>query len=242
MQQVVRREGLAEVIVDAGLDCLGDKFTLAARRYDDERRLCQRLVGTDLVAEVETECGLVAETALVRPQIITGRNDVTGSRGYAAADPLTPVRVRIADLGIDAAVSPAGIDVKAGVLDVPAAISRLGWWLDGQLPGSKSGAVLIAGHVDYRPNIMAIFWELRGARPGDVIDYYRGDGVRVQYAVDWVQHFPAAFDVNTLRANSGPETLTLISCGGVFSGVADEEMLGCGSPRCDVAGGIPGRS
>jgi hypothetical protein len=71
------------------------------------------LAGTDLVADPTTECPIASETALARPLIITGRNDLTGLRRWAAADPLQPTRVRVANLGIDAPVSAAGTALTA---------------------------------------------------------------------------------------------------------------------------------
>ena len=83
-----------------------------------------------------------------RPLIITGRDDRDRAQalrrgGPADADAGEHREPRHRRAGV-----AVGIDLKAGVLDVPRTISKLGWWLDGQMPGATSGSVLIAGHVD----------------------------------------------------------------------------------------------
>jgi hypothetical protein len=176
----------------------------------------ERLVGTDLIAETVTDCAAESETGLARPEIITGRNDVTGSRSYAAADPLTPTRVQVAKLGIDAPVSPAGIDVKAGVLDVPAAISRLGWWLDGRLPGDAAGAVLIAGHVDSATAGAGALFRLKDARSGDLIQVTTRNGRTFTYRVTSVKTMAKADLPTSIYSRSGKPRLVLVTCGGPF--------------------------
>ncbi len=85
----------------------------------------ERLIGSPLVTEFTTRCADVAETSLAAPEIVTGRGDVARfvrvRSGVSA-----PARVRIASLGIDAPVSPAGIDLAHGVLVVPPPIRRTG--------------------------------------------------------------------------------------------------------------------
>jgi hypothetical protein len=174
------------------------------------------LVGTDLIAEATTECPIASETSLARPLIITGRNDVTGLRRWGAADPLTPARVKVANLGIDAPVSPAGIDVKNGVLDVPAAISRLGWWLDGRTPGSGTGAVLIAGHVDSATAGAGALFRLKDARAGDVIQVATRNGRTFSYRVTSVKTMLKKDLPPDVYSRTGRARLVLVTCGGPF--------------------------
>jgi LPXTG-site transpeptidase (sortase) family protein len=176
----------------------------------------ERLVGTDLIAESTTECALVAETALARPLIITGRNDRTGLRRYGATDPLAPTRVRVESLGIDAPVSPAGIDLKNGVLDVSAAISRLGWWLDGMTPGSRTGAVLVAGHVDSATAGAGALFRLHEAKAGDRIEVTTQNGRTFAYRVTSVQTMPKKNLPTSIYSRTGRARLVLVTCGGPF--------------------------
>ena len=66
----------------------------------------ERIAGTDVVIGTETECGLVAQTTLARPLIVTGRGDVTRPLQTRPAAGAAPARVRVAALGIDALSGP----------------------------------------------------------------------------------------------------------------------------------------
>jgi hypothetical protein len=165
---------------------------------------------------VTTECGLAGETVLARPQIITGRNDVTAGRRLAATDPLTPSRVRVANLGIDAPVFPSGIDLKQGVLDVPSPIGRLGWWLDGMTPGAAAGSVLIAGHVDSATAGAGALFRLHEAREGDRIQVTTRNGRTFSYRVTSVQTMPKSKLPAGIYSRRGSPRLVLVTCGGPF--------------------------
>ncbi|HMM48398.1 MAG TPA: hypothetical protein PKE32_02125, partial [Miltoncostaeaceae bacterium] len=73
-------------------------------------------------------CAEVAETALVAPTINTGRAplgaSVAGARATQSARRSAPVRVRSTELNINAAVSPAGINLAKGELTVPCPATR----------------------------------------------------------------------------------------------------------------------
>jgi LPXTG-site transpeptidase (sortase) family protein len=178
------------------------------------------LVGTDLISDVVTECPLTSETTLARPLIITGRNDVTGLKRWTATDPLQPTRVRVTNLGIDAPVSAAGIDVKGGMLDVPSAISKLGWWLDGAMPGSKSGAVLIAGHVDSKTQGTGALFRLKEARAGDLIQVTTQNGRTFTYKVTSVKTMLKKDLPTGIYSRNGSPRLVLVTCGGPFDASA----------------------
>ena len=83
------------------------------------------------------------------------------------ADPRAPVRVAIQALGINAPVSPTGINVAKGELDANPSVGRTSWWRDGAAPGATAGTVLIAGHVDSATQGPGAFYRLKEARVGD---------------------------------------------------------------------------
>jgi hypothetical protein len=175
----------------------------------------ERLAETHLVAEATTECALAAETSLARPEIITGRGDhpryVAGSR---AAN--TPTRVRLPSVGINAPVSPALIDIKQGVLGVPPQIFRTGWWQDGAAPGSTSGAVLIAGHVDRAGVGPGAFFRLKDAKPGDLVHVKNAGGRTYTYRVTSVRFYLKAKLPTDVYSTTGAPRLVLVTCGGPF--------------------------
>jgi hypothetical protein len=176
----------------------------------------EHLAGTDLIAETTTDCAAVAETTLSRPEIITGRNDVTAGRRVAAPDPLTPTRVRVESLGIDAPVFPSAIDLKQGVLDVPPQISRLGWWVDGTTPGSSSGALLVAGHVDSAAAGAGALFNLKDAKRGALVRVTTRSGRTFAYRVVSVQTMLKKDLPTSIFSAGGRPRLVLVTCGGPF--------------------------
>jgi hypothetical protein len=85
----------------------------------------------------------------------------------------------------------------------------------GGTPG-RGGVSVFAGHLDFRPNFQAVFWDLAKARTGDRIDYYRADGSRYSYEVTWVSLIPSNEVLNQYFASTTPETILLITCEGNF--------------------------
>jgi hypothetical protein len=175
----------------------------------------ERLLGSALVAEFTTRCAVVAETSLSRPEIVTGRGDVSRSV-LVRADGAAPVRVRIASLGIDAPVSAVGIDVAHGVLGVPPRIHRTAWWRDGAAPGARAGAVLIAGHVDSVRFGAGAFFKLRQARPRDQVTVTTAAGRTFSYRVVSVRDYAKSRLPTSVYSLSGRPRLVLVTCGGPF--------------------------
>ena len=92
----------------------------------------------------------------------------------------------------------------------------------GGYPGS-GGTTVLAGHVDYHPHFMAVFWYVRNVTPGTEIDYINKDGKKIVYTVDWAK---AISDPNynwaSLAQATSQESLVLITCDGVFNSETHE--------------------
>lgn len=175
-----------------------------------------RIEGSPLVAAVDTECGIVEETTLGAPAILTGRGDPPGAGRELQAGRSRPTRVRAQALGIDAPVSTVGIDMKSGTLDVPVNIQRLAWWRDGAAPGDRAGAILIAGHVDSATQGEGALIRLQQARAGDQIQVTLANGRTRTYRVASLRRMPKErlpTDVYSLR---GRARLVIVTCGGPF--------------------------
>src|SRR5262249_4977234 len=119
-------------------------------------------------------------------------------------------------LGIDAPISPAGIDVAHGVLGVPPNIHRAAWWADGAAPGSSSGAVLIAGHVDSKVAGAGAFFRLREARAGDTIELTTSGGQTLSYRVVSVKTYLKRLLPADVYSRHGRARLVVVTCGGPF--------------------------
>ncbi len=176
----------------------------------------ERILRAPHIAETETKCGLVAETALAAPAINTGRSKGGDARQVPAPGSRTPTRVTIRSLGIDAPVLPAGINVAKGELDASPNIRRTSWWSDGAAPGATRGTVLIAGHVDSATQGPGAFYRLKEASVGDRITVTSRSGARRTYRVVSVRTMPKAQLPRDVYATRGRHRLALVTCGGPF--------------------------
>ena len=139
----------------------------------------------------------------------------------AAAPGLVKDRLVLTRLGIDAPVHTSTVP-KSGQMGDPDGPYDVVWYDFSNFPGlggypGKGGNAVLAGHVDYHPNIQAVFWTLRNARAGDVIDYYTNSGDHLQYTVEWKKDAGPNDDFIAYVNQSGGDTMTLITCDGVFN-------------------------
>jgi hypothetical protein len=177
----------------------------------------EQLVGSALIKGVLGSCTAESEVSLAAPLIITGRGDATREvRAHRRSAGATPTRVTITSVGIDASSSAVGIDVKQGVLGVSPNIHHTGWWVDGAQPGDKTGAVLIAGHVD-RANVgPGAFFHLKDAKPGDKVEVKTSGGRTFTYRVVSVKSYLKQKLPTDVWSRQGKARLVLVTCGGPF--------------------------
>lgn len=136
----------------------------------------------------------------------------TATRAVGAAQ-YPPIRVAIADLGIDAEVDP--VDTGAGgVLDPPEDVSRAGWWLPGARPVGP-GSTVIIGHVDSRTQGQGVFYPLRTVELGSRVEVETAGGV-IEYVVTERAEYEKTQLSDELFSISGERRLVLITCGGEF--------------------------
>ncbi|MGH2933751.1 MAG: sortase domain-containing protein [Gaiellaceae bacterium] len=180
----------------------------------------EQIAASSLVAGAATACAPAEETALVAPEIVTGRGDVADFAAARGGGALRPTRIRIAARGIDAPVSASGIDVAHGVLGIPSDIHRVGWWRDGAAPGDAAGAVLVAGHVDSAAGGVGAFFPLRDARAGDAVELETASGRTFAYRVLSVRRYAKAALPPSVYASGGKPRLVLVTCGGPFDAAA----------------------
>jgi hypothetical protein len=176
----------------------------------------EHLVGSAAVRDVLTGCTEESEVSLVAPLIITGRGDVTHEVRARGASTLTPTRVTVASVGIDAPASPVGIDLAGGILGVTSDIHRTAWWADGAKPGDRTGAVLIAGHVDSATRGAGAFFHVKDARPGQHVELATAGGRTFTYRVVSVRSYPKTALPTSVWSRRGPARLVLVTCGGPF--------------------------
>ena len=176
----------------------------------------ERILQAQHVAETETKCALVSETALAAPAINTGRGQGGAAKRVSQPDPRAPIRVAIRSLGINAPVSPAGINVAKGELDANPNVRLTSWWRDGGAPGANTGTVLIAGHVDSAAQGPGAFFHLKEARVGDRITVTSRSGSVRTYRVVSLRTMPKAQLPTDIYSTRGRPRLALVTCGGPF--------------------------
>ncbi len=176
----------------------------------------EAIAGTALVKAVQSSCTEQSEVSLAAPLIITGRGDVTRRVRARRAGAVTPTHVKLAAVGIDAPASAVGIDVSKGVLGVSPDIHHTGWWADGAQPGDKTGAVLIAGHVDSATRGAGAFFHLKDAKAGDRVEVSTAGGRTYTYKVTSVKSYLKSALPADVWSRSGAARLVLVTCGGPF--------------------------
>jgi hypothetical protein len=158
---------------------------------------------------------LISQQGYFVPYCVTAGNVPINPNLYASDDWLVAPR-----LGINAPVNVRDVGYD-GVLGVPTGADdtvryNFGAFpqLDGQ-PGGP-GTVLVGGHVDYYVVGPAVFWPLKQAQVGDVLEYWDGN-IKYTYVVDWVGDIPYSESLNAyVQNNGGPPALMLITCIGTF--------------------------
>ncbi|MEZ4501798.1 MAG: class F sortase [Dehalococcoidia bacterium] len=184
----------------------------------------------DVVARSADEDGFEAAPEPRPPGPPTIRDLGTFVSEYGDPPGADFARLRIPSLGVDAPVGARAVG-EDGHMAVPAGPADTVWydmstWPGlGGTPGSGQNAI-VSGHVDYADlvpyaevlyNGVGVFVNLNQLSPGDIIEMdYQGQTLR--YAVDWRQEVEASSanwnDIFT--ANTGRDSLTLITCGGEF--------------------------
>ena len=180
----------------------------------------ERIASSTVSAGTETACAEEAETSLVQPLIPTGGEPRQAREVDAAKPPAggsRPTSVRLARLGVQARLRTVSIDADHTNLHVPDDIRTAGWWADGSWPGAKTGATLIAGHVDSARRGAGAFYPLTRARRGDAVELRTADGRTRRYRVTRVQRVRKDRLPSSIFSRQGAPRLVLVTCGGPFA-------------------------
>jgi sortase (surface protein transpeptidase) len=125
---------------------------------------------------------------------------------------LTPVRIRVPAIGVNASIVPLGLTSR-GALAVPTKAMTAGWYTGSPVPG-RVGPAVIAGHVHWS-GIPAVFAHLADLAPGDRILVTRSDASTTTFVVDRVASYPKTrFPSALVYGSLDVAGLRLITCGG----------------------------
>jgi LPXTG-site transpeptidase (sortase) family protein len=126
----------------------------------------------------------------------------------------TPVRVRIAAIGVDSGLMELGLRAD-GSLGVPPSGFPAGWYTGGPTPG-ELGPAVIAGHIDWKGP--GVFYNLHNLKPGDQVIVTRADGSKPAFRITRVAVYPKdQFPTKLVYGNIDHAGLRLITCGGPFN-------------------------
>lgn len=133
--------------------------------------------------------------------------------------PLTPQRLQIPALGVDAAVEPVGVN-EVGNMAAPSDWRDVSWYQPGFVPGQEGNAVF-AGHRDWDGE-MAVFGNLRELTSGDVVRVTGADGHKLTYTVVESKEYDyQTADTTSIFGSSSVPQLKLITCDGEFIEASD---------------------
>lgn len=138
--------------------------------------------------------------------------DVTAA-GQSA--PAAPVRLLMDSVDIDASVTPVGV-TREGLMELPADPRVMGWYEFGPPPGSKTGSVVMAGHLDSVRFGIGPLVRLSDIDVGDRVEVARSDGSTSTYRVDRVERFDQRRLPDEVFSRTGPERLRIITCAGDY--------------------------
>ncbi len=141
---------------------------------------------------------------------------VVDSSVLAARAAVPPVRVQIADAGVDMEVVPVGVE-SGGFMELPQNPAVGGWYRFGSDPWSPDGNTVISAHIDAPDYPIGPFAALRDLAPQTEVDVIGADGVVARYGIVSVTYYPKQeLPTEALFAREGSRMLVLITCGGEF--------------------------
>ena len=126
--------------------------------------------------------------------------------------PSPPVRVEIPAIGVSSRLVRLGLNAD-GTMQVPGDYNLAGWFTGGAMPGQEGPAV-ISGHVDSKTG-PAVFYRLRGLRPGDTVRVQRAAGDWLAFEVTGTARYAkAAFPTEAVFGPVTGPVVRLVTCTG----------------------------
>jgi LPXTG-site transpeptidase (sortase) family protein len=127
-----------------------------------------------------------------------------------------PARLVIPDAKVDHRIVVRGLTARREMED-PGGKDDVAWYNFSALPGYGSNAVF-SGHVDWYTGQPGVFWYLRDLKEGDEVRVQYTDGMVLTYRVNRIEVYGADdAPVAEITAPTPTDTLTMITCDGVFS-------------------------
>lgn len=152
------------------------------------------------------------------PQNLVDGKSVESIRSVASPEQASsglPVRLRIPNINVDAAVEHVGF-TSQGVMDAPKDLADVAWFDLGPRPGEK-GSSVIAGHYGWKKGIPAVFNNLYKLHKGDKLYVEDEKGATTAFVVREVRIYGQNEDASDVfGSGDGTSHLNLITCEGVW--------------------------
>jgi LPXTG-site transpeptidase (sortase) family protein len=171
--------------------------------------LCVVVGGADLTSRAVDSLGGDAAFLAFAPAAAI---DAGTSPTSTVSGIITPARLRIPSLGINAAAEPVGAKAD-GTMGTPQDFDDVSWWSLGAKPGGEGSAVF-AGHVNNALTKPGVFEHLSQINKGDYVTVEDAEGKSLVYRVSSVGEYPANAATDALFSTKGKEQLVLITCDG----------------------------
>jgi len=127
-----------------------------------------------------------------------------------------PVRLRIASIGVNAAIEPVGL-ASDGAMGTPKLPRDTAWYKLGPKPG-ETGSAVIAGHVNWWNGATSAFAKLNKIKVGDAIIVQNDLGATATFTVSRIERYDVSADpTNVFVSNDGKSHLNLVTCIGVWN-------------------------
>jgi len=140
---------------------------------------------------------------------------------------ITPTRLLIPKLGVDAPVETKGIDAH-NMMQPPDKPGEVAWYPFTAKPGAGTNAVF-SGHLDDASVGPAVFWRLGDLKLGDTISVRDATGFELAFSVSSVNVYPLnSAPVQEIIGPTSSSAVTLITCAGSYnrqSGLYDKRLV-----------------
>jgi LPXTG-site transpeptidase (sortase) family protein len=128
----------------------------------------------------------------------------------------SPSRVQVPDLGIDMPVEAHGLEAN-GDMSLPVSPFVAGWYEYGSAPDSRTGATVLAAHVDSLPEGVGPFRSLRDASEGLAVVVTDANNVVHEYRIVSVEKInKSEVPLDRVFSATGDPHLVMVTCGGEY--------------------------
>ena len=130
--------------------------------------------------------------------------------------PGKPSVLTLPDLDVQMAIKAVGVSDN-GEMVMPSRPTTIGWYRFGPAPGSKTGAVVLAGHVDSKEYGIGPLAKLRASKVGQTVVIRDENGRKQSYVVQKTEEISKqTIALERIFTRSGPPLLHILTCGGAY--------------------------